>query len=309
VFEFVATIPLTSLHDFFKKVPLCKAPLLRLVLNLHAPCSYACTCSAAGAITLPTVQSQTGYIPFQVSPPSANAGSGFVTAAAMTAWTASLRIGNSMATSCVFRASMLELNPEYSMALLKNPIRTIRFQDFQQSFNIKNLLVPGGTLSQQLVTPACARMTRLLIVPLTSPASNGSQGISSLLSPFSSAGTTVSPYAWLSQLQVHLSGQNVFPSSRSYRFGQWTQEQQGINQLNGGSTAGLRSSLIDEASFSTAYGYISVNLEHCSPEQVDIPRSLAISCTNSGSKSIDLMCFVFYRREVSIDSSTGQVVI
>ncbi|KAJ1379781.1 hypothetical protein B484DRAFT_342252 [Ochromonadaceae sp. CCMP2298] len=120
---------------------------------------------------------------------------------------------------------------------------------------------------------------------------------------------TCAPFAYMTNLQVALSGQNMFPTPLTYRYDHYLAEQFGVNALNGNAVEGLRTGLISEYDFNTAYGYVNINLSRHLEEADEIPKAVSISFQNKSLKTMDYIVYLFFEREFSIDTLSGQIVI
>jgi hypothetical protein len=91
-------------------------------------------------------------------------------------------------------------------------------------------------------------------------------------------------------------------------FEQFNNQLYGQNAVNGGLTDGITSSLVDRQQFDLEYCYYYVNVERMLPVEQSVPKSIQILGTNLSTKNLDLLCFVEYGTEVSIDVLTGSRV-
>lgn len=304
-YEFLAIIPLRYLHDIFEKMPMTKGAIYRLTLNTHCPSSFTVNVAATThALSSPVVSSTTGYIPFMnpVFSDDFSGGCNIVQANATT-----VKTELTIRDTCVFNAVMYEMEPVFADNYFrKSPIKTVKYEDFISVLSLKNTAA-SATISQYQLTAGLSRLRRLLIVPVLS--STATTKISPLLSAHSSCGMTTAPFAYLADLNVSLSGQNLFQQNITYRYDQFLLEQFGTNAIDGNGSDGLRTGLINEYDFNTGYGYVNINLDRKLAEEDMIPKSVSLSFKNLSSLSMDYLCYIFYEKEFNIDASTGQLVI
>jgi len=79
----------------------------------------------------------------------------------------------------------------------------------------------------------------------------------------------------------------------------------GVNSVNGGLTDGLTSGLIDSQAFEMEYCYHYVDVSRALPVEESVPKSIQVIGQNLSGRQINLICFVEYGVEVSIDALTG----
>lgn len=200
-------------------------------------------------------------------------------------------------------------NPPFEQAYLSSPIKQIKYSDIYQ-YQVIN--VAAGGVFNNLVTNGIANIKSVLILPFYSNAdgtgANSGLGIGLPVyqSPFDVAGSgPTSPLCYLTNFNVQISGQNAIYNMERYNFEQFNNQLYGQNAVNGGLTDGITSSLIDRHAFDTSYCYYYVNVERMLPVEKTVPKSVQILGQNMSSKAIDLIVFVEYENEISIDALTG----
>ena len=317
----LANIPLTLLSDFFAKLGLVKGAYIRLTLNLNVNCTSTMSINGAGQFTSVSTSSINGVVPYMISPIGAGQGLDIGGTTQSTGLQLSIGIaknsinatGNTFVhptlTSCRMYACMLDMCPATEqMYLSKCPTQKIDYEDFL-SFQTLNV-APGASFSQ-ILTNAVARAKRLIGIPSISSTANfaGTAGtIAPAASPFSSAPCTTSKQP-LGQLNVLMSGANVYQQNLQYSWEQFLQETRKVNSINGGSSLGLSSGLINQTDFEAGYKYIVVDLSRTPSEATsNIARSIQVIGTNGGALAIDIAWYVVYERTVEIDTSTGSLI-
>lgn len=212
-------------------------------------------------------------------------------------------------------------NPPFEQAYISSPVKSIKYTDIYQ-YQVLNV-AKGGQFNN-LLTNGIANIKSVLILPFfSSAASPGAQtyngcpqftaasggflaNIPVWQSPYDTAGTgTTSPLCHFTNFNVQVSGQNAIYNLQLRAFEQFNNQLYGQNAVNGGLTDGITSSLIDRMSFDMNYCYYYVNVERMLPVEQSVPKSIQILGTNQSTQQVDLMCFVEYGTEVSIDVLTG----
>jgi hypothetical protein len=219
-------------------------------------------------------------------------------------------------------------NPVFEQAYLSSPVKQIKYTDVYQ---YQVLGIGAGQNFSNLLTNGIANVKSVLILPffstnavqattnlkvnnvatgvLTNQNTGFLSGIPVWQSPFDPAGTgPTSPMAWLSNFNIQISGQNAIYNTERYNFEQFNNQLYGQNAVNGGLTDGITSGLIDRQAFDMEYCYYYVNVERMLPVEQAVPKSVQILGTNQSSKALDLICFIEYGVEISIDTLSGSRV-
>jgi hypothetical protein len=323
----LATIPLKIIHDLFRKMPLVKGAYMRLILNLNTQCQSAITMNA-GIYSGYTTTSLNQTFPVMVSP--IGGGEGFVISGT-TAVTVGVGIAKSYNTAttyshpvstCRFYARMCEMTPTAEEAYLSAiPTKTILYNDILSYQSLSNA---SGSNVSQILTNGVSRPRYLLIIPQLAGSINGSTvanlttsynaGVGQLgtpmNSPFSSSPGTTAPHASITNLNVLVSGQNVYQSNYTYGFEEWLQEVRGSNALNGGISLGLSSGLLSQNDWENGYRFIYVDLSRrISQPNDDISRSIQVIFTNSANIAMDYFYIIGFEKQLVISTSTGSLII
>lgn len=324
--QIMAIIYLKHLHSFFSNVPLLKGVFMKMTLNLNQT-TVSDVCSAATSPThSPTVVSPLGGVsPIMITssrvgvastatvvglPPCG--GSGCYAVAGGTQ-TITLSVGNTalnaptgglasgLTNSIQLYVPAYTFNPIYEQAYLSSPVKRIVYTDIYQ-YQVSSVAA-GGTFNQ-LITNGIAGIKSVLVLPFFTTAANAA--INPLLSPFDTAGGgTTSPLVALTNFNVVVSGQNMLYNTQKYGYEQWLHNTYGANAVNGGLTDGITSGLISQLDWETLYGYYYVNCSRMLPVEESVPKSVSIIGTNLSAKAIDLVVFIEYQVEISIDVLTG----
>jgi len=308
-------IPMKYIHDLFMKTPLIRGALWQITFHTHLPASFALT-TTAGSTTVTAVNSTTlnGFLPFMLSPVSAVAETGLRVNAALgfTGYTATMKIGNSAAASCTLHACMYNLSPSVVTKYLQDPVKTVVFEDFIVSRPASLISKEPGFVRAN-ITAGLARLRWMLIVPYLSGPQNGTLmsagNISSFNSPFTSGGGgTVTPSS-LTNFNVAIGSKNIYDKNVRFTYDMFCREQFGINTANGNAVDGLRTGLINETDFNSAYGYVAVNLERHAESSDKLPASVDIEFDNASGRTMSYVVYLFYEKEFSIDVLTGKMIV
>jgi hypothetical protein len=224
-------------------------------------------------------------------------------------------------------------NPPFEQAYIASPVKSIKYTDIYQ---YQVLGVSGGQAGGQfnnLLTNGIANIKSVLILPFFStqgdlPIANvipymGDGTLNNVIgqntgfipgspvwqSPFDPAGSgATSPLCHFTNFNVQVSGQNAIYNLQLRAFEQFNNQLYGQNAVNGGLTDGITSSLVDRLGFDLQYCYYYVNVERMLPVEQSVPKSVQVLGTNLSGKKVDLLCFIEYGTEVSIDVLTGSRV-
>ncbi len=313
-------IYLRHLHSFFNYMPLLKGIFMKLTLNLNNT-TIAFT-SAGGANTaygLTSVSNAVGGVcPIMLA--SKLTDNGGAVAFGANTYRANISVGaRCLDTTLASTAGVAEgtlsrsiylyvpsytFNPVFESAYLSSPIKTIKYTDLYQ-YQINNI-APQGQINS-LVTNGIAGIQSVLALPFYSASTNavltGGGFLPAYQSPFDPAGCgPTSPLCLLNNFNVVVSGQNAIYNSIRYSWETWTQQVAGCNSVNGGLIDGLTSGLIDQLGFEMEYCFHYVNTSRSLPIEQNVPKSISIIGQNQSAQTIDLMVFVEYATEISIDA-------
>ena len=307
----ICQIKLPHLADYFNKVPLSKGSRMRLTVYYNA-CDIAITAAAGPVLSHTTTMRAGRTCPLLVSSGSANNAYASLAAIAGT-HTISCGIGNSATNQLgnqFFAAPRLyvpayTLTQKYEEQIISMGEREVSYEDIQ-SFIINNGGSGYGTNASFnfLLTNGLKSLKRLIVMAQPNPTSNASTN--PLTSPWDSAPSTTAPYSTLTNLNVLVSGKNVFNANLLYSFENFQQEVSKTG-LNGGLTDGLASGLISQRMFEMNHAYYTVNLARRLSADDEVPMSVQLNATNVSNLTIDLYAFLTFQRKVKLNLVNGDV--
>lgn len=157
------------------------------------------------------------------------------------------------------------------------------------------------------VSSGVIRPKQLVVMQMINQSANGGLNCNSLMSPFATSPCTLDPLdGGITNYQVQIGGQNVYPSPLTYNYQMFTQEILKLG-LNGDYTPGLTSGLINQDEWEGAYTYLVTDLTKRQNPEDRVPQSIIISGVNNNALSCDLYCFVTYEKEIELDLLGGQI--
>jgi len=333
-----AVIRLKDIADFFQKCPMLKGSTMRLYLNTNQ-CYFQVTQTSAiydasGNLTAQPILSLTappvilgggGTCPVMYSSAGLGQGASALTPATLTtAVTAVVNVSvsivrtqfNQMATSQACPITSVRLYaPAYVLSPLSEqrllsltPTKRVVYNDiFQFSFPNQsvnspfNILVSNGIPNIRSVLVSC-------FLPSVSngTAATGAVRSSTLLSPFCSSPSSPDPLI-IQNFQIQISGKNLFVNQLQYDAEVFYEQLVSSNQLNGGLTTSLSSGLISKQDFQSLYRYYYGNCSRSLPSEEGVAKAIQIQGTilSPIATAVDLMVFVEFERELTIDLRTG----
>ena len=316
-YNYVCTIPLKYLSDWFDKLPLLKGGQMRIVINYNAgSCVLTNVLNTSVTTTALPVLTAGSTIPYQylsgaVNNPNYNVANGTLNVASnvyQVTPSGGALASNNVLNSCRLYISLYTLNPVFEEQYLSmNSTKEIVYRDIYEytvssiSGQFNNLLSNGITSPKTLI-----------IVPFINGTTAGQfsdlAGFNSLISPFSSGPSQPDPCLALANFNVQLSGVNIFNNNVTYGWEMFLGEVSRVNAINGGQTTGLSSGLVSHHDWERGYRYVVVDLSRGYKADDFIPKSVLINGQNYSTKTVDLFCFLEFERKVSISTSTGQIV-
>ena len=326
-----AKLRLKDLADFFEKMPLLKGSTIRFYINTNqsitnftvAPSQIVKTTGVldlGGALTINSVNTIGGLTnPLMVTSNRPACGG-----SALNPDTYNLSISifkNNFSSqsalaqqttlpSCRLYAPIYYMNPlAESKYLSLAPTKKIMYKDiFQYQFNNQstgnfNFLVSNG-ISNICSVLVCAFISKNNTFTAQDGTVQNNLPYDSYQSPTCPAPSMPDPIM-LSDFNILISGVNLFLNNELYDFEAYLEQLNQSNQINGGLTTGLASGLISENAFSSGYRYYYGDASRILPSEQGVSRSVQIVGNNVSSVNINLMVFVEFMREITIDISTG----
>jgi hypothetical protein len=328
-----AKLRLKDLHDYFEKMPLLKGSTIRFYLNTNQTkidftvspptVNNKGLITSGGNLVVDSVNINGGLsCPLMVA--SHDIGQGYSSlplalnsatppVAQAPKYSLSVSIvsnsftGNGQTAEKTPLSSCRLYAPVYKFTPLKEqqylslaPTKKVKYCDiFQYQFNG----VEAGKSFNFLVSNGIANIKSVLVVPFVKSSANGTT-YDTPASPTASSGATPDPIP-LSQFNILISGVNLFLNNEQYDYEAFCQELAMSNQLNGGLTTGLTSGLISQDDFSRGMRYYYGNCSRILPAEAGVSRSIQIVGSNQSKVDCDLMVFVEFEREMTIDMTTG----
>ena len=164
--------------------------------------------------------------------------------------------------------------------------------------------VAGGF--QSTITNSISRASRLIIVPMLTATANGTFAKSPSESCFTNEPSSCSPH-YISDLNVSMSGTNLYQQSVKYKYEHFVNEVQGKFGELAGMHTGVSSGLISLKDYENTLGYIVVNLGRRHKYDDHTSVSLEIQGTVNSPKALDLLCFVEFDRDMTIEMASGEL--
>lgn len=245
-------------------------------------------------------------------------------------------IGNTYLKQCTVDVPMVELSPEAERLYKDRSKKTIRYNDIIRAApaGLQNI-PPGNSVNAQLTAGlGCLRKVVLFsFLPANTQATpgasgNGFWGVSSLNSPFTSAGSTVAYGTQLYNYNTIVGGKPLYDSNLTFVRQTFIRNMLGDNVIAGNMIDGVRGHLYSFADWNGAYGYKTTNLSRKPavqdriPTQIDSTFSLATNAGTSGTTNsygngtrphdqgpnVSYYAFIEVEKTFTIDAITGQLL-
>jgi hypothetical protein len=298
--------------SFFKNIPICKMSNMKITIVFNSAsvvinslearaASEGVTARTPGLTVLSYQQVSGGVCPFLVTAQPVPGAYSF---------TVSNKIDSSIfnVNSCRLYVNAYTYQPSIELSILKSPITKFSYNDVI-TFEIKNIngafnsVISNGTIGIQSI----------LLVPTIAAKSGAVSDSNTHLypqyqSPFDTSPGTTAPYVALSDLNIMIAGENLLISNQLYDYEQYQSE------LSDASLHGL----ISEAMFRSSYRYYYFNCSRKALSQDNVPKSITVSgsvvgastgvAPNIVNETINLLCFVFHKKTLSLDTVTGKLI-
>jgi hypothetical protein len=209
-------------------------------------------------------------------------------------------------TCCRLYAPIYTMDPsdEKAYLALNNGIKSFTYNDIYQ-FQYSN--IGAGQSFNILCSNGCPHLRFLLTLPLINAQSNGASAVSTLLSPFTTTGGTPDPIQ-LTNFNYKVAGSSLFMDNQYYDMDQFLEQLRTSYQVNGNATTGVTSGLINENMFSRGMRYYFGDASRIPAGEDALSRSVSVLGQNSSQVAMDLLVFLVYAKELSINLSNGETV-
>ena len=337
-FTIDAVIRLKDIADFFQKCPMLKGSTMRIYLNTNQ-CQFAISqtsgqTDAAGAVqsqpllnlaTAPVILGGGGTCPVLYASNGLGQGASSLTP---TSVAAPVTIAVTVALSIV-RTQFSIMNTTYACpftsvrlyapAYTLSPIAEQRYLSlsyqkrvvYNDIFQFSFPNQPTNSPFNILVSNGIPNIRSVLVIPLLPRGSNGTAGAgfttsASILSPFATTPATPDPIT-IQNFQIQVSGKNLFINQLQYDFESFVEQLVCSNQLNGSLTTSLSSGLVSKLDFQYLYRYYYGNCSRSLPSEEGVSKAVQIQGTllTPLATGVDIMVFVEFEREITIDIRTG----
>lgn len=189
-------------------------------------------------------------------------------------------------------------NPAIDQVLSQK--KTFRYLEYQ----VSEFDLDANASKTITLTPGISGAHSVLLVPFYTNI-NGTSVIP-WTSCFDSAPATTSPMAKLKDLQVMVGNVPIFANPVTFTADMFLQEiaQSG---LEGGEVNELSSGLLSQKLVNEWYCYNYVNIARRQDTDDGCSRSVMIQCGNATTNPLRVLAFVYYQKEVTMDTNTSQV--
>jgi len=311
IYNMIGIVKLADICPLFKQMGLIKGLLIRLTLTLNQPTftfTTTTTTFSAATVSFP-YGGQTN--PVMIASGEASNGGQQLRTAGDT-FTCDARIGATPFSSALssgvstntgpFGQTQVRLwvqsvilPPSEETELMSSPIRTYKYNDiYETDFN-----VAAGATVNQLLFNSVPRCRNLVLIP-----QDQTYGITS---PYDSAAGTTLPMCGLTNLQVQLSGMNLFMNPVSYDYRMFLEQVQRTG-LNDGLIDGLSSGLIGFNQWENNYRFYRVNLFQGNGSEDEVVKNVQVSFTSKSARALRMFCFVEFERELQLNILSSAIV-
>lgn len=306
----LGTIRLKDVSDSISKMPLIKGLKGFIYLNYNSSTSIISNTGTSATITSVNSSATFG----RCCPAVYNVGvDGCVLSSAATnpvTFTADINATTSNLAGAVptqmnamLHAPYYIATPEVDRALTIK--KTVRYNErFVTQFNI----TASGSYTATL-SPGISNPKRVILYPYFTGA--GTSGNTSfltnpLLSPFDGVPSTTSPFAALKDLQLYVGNSPMFQQPISMDWQTFSNEVS-QNGLDGGVVDQAASGLLSQRTWNQLYRYYTVDIGRRMNSEDGASKSIQISCTNATTCPMTVIAIIWYEREITVDTASGQV--
>ena len=214
-----------------------------------------------------------------------------------------INLGSSTASSplqaCRIYYSQIQVEPQKALTYIEqNRNKKVVYRTILS--NQYNNITASGTFNQ-LVNSGVVHPVGLLLIPYISSTVDGLKDFQ-WKSPFDSCPATSAPIS-LTNLQVSVGGVNQLQSTLNYSYEHFI-EQINLAESLTSSDLGISCGLFNQQYWETFRHYY-INIERSALTDKNVARNINISFQNNSLIAIDLLTFIIYSDEFSIDCESG----
>lgn len=299
----LAQIRLSDITDLFSKIPICKTTDIRLTINYNSSKMVVGCTFGPTTYRIISYQQVSGHsCAYMLSPAS------FIPTAACELSISSNVMKSGLGTvvpkitNCRLYVPFYKASDSVSLALIQSfPTTTFNYNDIY-TYLVPDIL-PGSNFCNTLTT-GILDPQYLIVIPFPKTNALPNLNIATYQSPFDTAPGTTSGII-LKDFNVQIAGVNVFPSNIKYDFEMFNHELSKINAIDGNMTLGLTNGILNYYMFQQGYRMYIADLSRKEPSQSNVTKSITITGYNTTAIDIELICFIAYKKKLSIQTSTG----
>jgi len=276
---------------------------------------------AVWTVGVPVTSNNTNTCPYQLSPISPNADTGFriISTACSGIVKSQLSVKQvpitviagsipHTMTQCVFQACFVKMTAESDEHYSRVPSKEIAWLECYAQYGGGLANIAPSSQVNQIISGAFPKLRKIVILPFLSVASNGTSGLSPLNSTFASEPATCSAFvgnAAVSYMNVRLGVNNVYPKDIQYAWEDYLQTAQGDGAINGGLENGMSCGLISQSDWESAYGYRVIDLSRHELANDLQPQNISVKFKNESIKTMDYIVLVYYEKTCGLDTQKG----
>ena len=217
---------------------------------------------------------------------------------------------------CRIYMDMYKLTIAYDGIYRQNPIKEIKFEDYQCYFTDQNLVnVPPLATRQVTLSSDKARVRKLYVMLMRNSSMNGSSAnnnnivLPEMFSPYSSAPSTNGAQCEINQVNVLVNNIPIYRQALNQTYDNYINEFRPNLSIDGGMNYGLSSGLVSQRMYESGlYKVYVFDLQNHEPSFDDTQTKVDVQFTNCGNVTFDAMAFLTFEKSVFLNTDIGQLV-
>ena len=305
---FYYTVQLKHISSFFNELPLTKATDIKLIIKYNSFSATVTGAITSGTLAVATYTQLSGHTCPVMLAPLLTAPSATVTFT-VTGNILSTGLGEVVPLAlrqCRLYAPSYKIKSDVASAMLTSfPQTKCHYLDIY-SYSIPSVTA-GGNIVWNL-TNGVTDPVFVMVIPFQRNTAlttlvKGSQ-YQSVFDP--APGTTSGVY--IKEFNIQVGGKNTFQLNENYSFDQFINEFSKFFAMNGNNTLGLTSGIIDQTKWNKAYRCYCADVSRREPSEDNVSKAIVLTGYNASAVDIELICFIAYRRTVTLNTATGLLV-
>ena len=314
----VASFRLADLHPLFENLPMMKNPSQYLSLTLNTNMIHTISLDSSGALTAVSITNATNTCPYQLTEVGLNSATGLnvknnlagtISASISVGTCKNVHSDNAVSSDlkqCLFHACFVRLNTPsfdlYSSSVQPKPVF------YEECYAQLISSIASGASVNQIISGTFSKLRKIVICPYITSTRGTINTLHPFQSPWCSEPSTCTAYVGnvaMTNFNVRVGTQNVFPSNIVYAYENYLQYFKSQNAINGGISNYLNNGLITQSDWENGYGFRVVDLSVQNQSNDLASKQITVTFKNDSTVTMDYIVLVYYEKNLLVNTERG----